>query len=87
MTRIGKVMAVLMVVWMSFCVLWLFGVLPEENIKELTSPAMEKLFQLVSWLKVKVLSLLEIVIQKFFQFIIEGRSMKVCFGKLSFSDS
>jgi hypothetical protein len=66
MTRAGKVMAVLMVIWLSFCVLWLFGVLPEENIKELTSPDMGKLIQLVSWLKVKVLSLLEIVIQKFF---------------------
>ena len=66
MTRAGKVMVVLMVIWLSFCVLWLFGVLPEENIKELTSPAMEKLIQLVSWLKVKIVSLWDIVIQKFF---------------------
>jgi len=66
MTRIGKVGAVLMVIWLSFCVLWFYGVLPEEKIKELASPAMEKMIQLFSWLKVKVLSLWEIVIKKFF---------------------
>ena len=66
MTRLGKVMAVFVVICLSFYALWLFGVLPKEKINELASPAMEKLIQLVSWLKVKVLSLLEIVIQKFF---------------------
>ncbi len=70
MTRIGKVMAVFMVVWLSFCALWLFGVLPKENIKELTSPAMESLIHLISWLKVKTRFLLDIVIQKFFSSIL-----------------
>jgi hypothetical protein len=66
MSRSGKVMAVFMVICLSFYALWLFGVLPEERIKELASPAMEKLIQLVSWLKVKIVSLWDIVIQKFF---------------------
>jgi hypothetical protein len=66
MTRFGKVMAVLMIICLSFYALWLFGALPKEQIKELASPAMEKLIQLGSWLKVKIVSLWEIVIQKFF---------------------
>ena len=66
MTRLGKVVAVFMVICLSFYALVLFGVLPEERIKELASPAMEKLIQLVSWLKVKIVSLWDIVIQKFF---------------------
>jgi len=66
MTRLGKVMAVLVVICLSFYALLLFGVLPKEDIKELASPAMGKLIQLVSWLKVKIVSLWEIVIQKVF---------------------
>ena len=66
MTRFGKVIAVLMIICLSFYALLLFGVLPKEQIKELASPAMEKLIQLGSWLKVKIVSLWEIVIQKFF---------------------
>jgi hypothetical protein len=69
MTRFGKVMAIFMVIWLSFCALWLFGVLPKEKIKELTSPAMESLVQLASWLKTKVSFLLDIIIQKFFSSI------------------
>ena len=66
MSRFGKVMAVLMIIFLSFYALLLFGVLPKEVIRELASPAMEKLIQLVSWLKVKIISLWDIVIQKFF---------------------
>ena len=66
MTRFGRVMAVFMIIWLSFCALWLFGVLPKEKIKELTSPTLESLVQLSSWLKTKVSSLLDIIIQKFF---------------------
>jgi predicted MPP superfamily phosphohydrolase len=69
MTRFGKVMAIFMVIWLSFCALWLFGVLPKEKIKELTSPAIESLVQLASWLKRKVSFLLDIIIQKFFSSI------------------
>ena len=50
MTWLGKVMAVFMVTCLSFYALWVFGVLPKENIKELTSTAMENLNQLASWL-------------------------------------
>jgi hypothetical protein len=46
MTRLGKVMAVFMVICLSFYVLWFFGVIPKEKIKELTSPAMDSLSQL-----------------------------------------
>jgi hypothetical protein len=66
MTRFGKVMALLMIICLSFYALLLFGVLPKEQIRELASPAMEKLIQLGSWLKVKIVSLWETVIQKFF---------------------
>ena len=66
MSRLGKVMAVFMVICLSFYALWLFGVLPKEKINELASPAIGKLIQLVSWLKVKIVSLWDIVIQKFF---------------------
>ena len=67
MTRFGRVMAVFVVIWLSLCALWLFGVLPNEKIKELTSPAMESLVQLASWLKTKVSSLVGFIIQKFFR--------------------
>lgn len=66
MTRFGQVMAVLMIICLSFYVLWFFNVLPKEKIKEFASQAMEKLIQLVSWLKVKAHSLWERVMEKFF---------------------
>lgn len=66
MTRFGKVMAVLMIICLSFYALLLFGVLPKEQIREFVSPAIEKLFELGSWLKVKTVSLWELVVQKFF---------------------
>ena len=69
MTRFGKMIAVFVVIWLSFCALWLFGVLPKETVKELTSPAMASLVQLASWLKTTVSFLLEIIIQKFFSTI------------------
>jgi hypothetical protein len=69
MTRFGRVMAFFVVIWLSLCALWLFGVLPNEKIKELTSPAMESLVQLASWLKTKVSSLVSFIIQKFFSLI------------------
>ena len=67
MTRLGKVMAVFMVICLSFYALWFFGVLPKENIKELV--ATESLNQLASWLEVKVRFLANIIIQKFFSSI------------------
>ena len=69
MTRPGKVMAVFMVICLSFYALWFFGVLPKENIKELAMLATESLNQLVSWLEVKVRFLAYILIQKFFSSI------------------
>jgi hypothetical protein len=69
MTRFGRVMAIFMVIWLSFCALWLFDVLPKEKIKELTSLAMEGLVQLASWLKTKVSFLLDLIIQQFFSSI------------------
>ena len=69
MTRLGKLMAVFMVACLSFYALWFYGVLPEENIKELASPAMESLNKSVSWLEVKVRFLANIIIHKFFSSI------------------
>ena len=69
MTRLGKVMAVFMVICLSFYVLWFFGVIPKEKIKELTSPAMDSLSQLALWLESKVRLLGSIIIQKFFSSI------------------
>ena len=69
MTPLGKVMAVFMVSCLSFYALWIFGVLPEENINELASPAIESLNKLTSWLEVKVRFLANIIIQKFFSSI------------------
>ena len=69
MTRLGKVMAVFMVTCLSFYALYFFGVLPEESIKELASPAMESLNQLAAWLEVKVRYLANIIIHKFFSSI------------------
>jgi hypothetical protein len=66
MTFFGKVIAVFMVIWLSFCALWLFDVLPKEQIKELASLSLESMIQLVSWLKMKVASLLDSAVQKFF---------------------
>jgi hypothetical protein len=69
MTRPGKVMAVFMVICLSFYALWFFGVLPKENIKELAMLATESLNQLASWVEVKVRLLANIIIQKFFSSI------------------
>jgi hypothetical protein len=69
MTRFGRVMAVFVVIWLSFCALWLFGVLPEEKIKELMSSAIESLVQLTSLFKTKISFLLKIIIQKHFSSI------------------
>jgi hypothetical protein len=77
MTRFGKATAFLMIICLSFYALLLFGVLPKEQIKEFASPVIEKLIQLGSWLKVKIISLWEIVIQKFF-----SRSKGLEYGQL-----
>ena len=69
MTRLGKAMAVFMVICLSFYALWFFGVLPKENIKELASPAMESLNKLTSWLEVKIRFLANIINHKFFSSI------------------
>ena len=66
MTRLGKVMAVLMVICLSFFVLLIYGVLPKEKIKDLASPAIENLKQLALWLEVKVRFMVALIIQKFF---------------------
>jgi hypothetical protein len=42
MTRFGKIMASFMVIWLSFCALWLFGVLPKEKIKRINFASYEK---------------------------------------------
>ena len=69
MTWLGKVMAVFMVTCLSFYALWIFGVLPKENIIELASPVIESLSKLASWLEVKVRFLANSIVQKFFSSI------------------
>ena len=60
MARSGKVMAVILVLWLSFWALWFFGVLPAEEIKGLASRAVNGLVGMALWIRTK-LHVMEII--------------------------
>ena len=63
MARFGKVMAVILVLWLSFWALWFFGVLPAEEIRGLASRAVNSLVGMALWIRTKLhgMEIIEVV--------------------------